>query len=64
MIVMDGKLTVGGGICCVYPVGGGAVTVNGKALGLEPGGLAVMHLRNSERAEIETPKAIVCKISV
>lgn len=64
MIVMDGKLTVDCGICCVYPVGGGDVTVNGKALGLEPGGLAVIRLSNGERAEIETPKAIVCKISV
>lgn len=64
MTVTDGKLTVDGGICCVYPVDGGDVTVDGKALGLEPGGLAVIHLQKGEYADIGTSKAIVCKIFI
>ena len=43
MTVMSGQLTVDAGICCVYPVDGGNVTVEGKALDLEPGALAVIH---------------------
>lgn len=64
MTVMGGQLTVDGGICCVYPVDGGDVTVNGKALGVETGGLAVMHLEKGERAAIEVTKAIVCRIFI
>lgn len=64
MTVVGGQLTVDGGICCVYPVDGGDVTVNGKALGVETGGLAVMHLEKGERAAIEVTKAIVCRIFI
>ena len=64
MMVMSGQLTVNAGICCVYPVDGGDVTVNGKAMGLEPGGLAVIHLEKGERAAIEAAKAIVCRIFI
>lgn len=64
MTVTCGRLTVEGGICCVYPVDGSNVTVNGKAVGLESGGLAVIHLENGERATIEATKAIVCRIFI
>lgn len=64
MTVVGGKMTVDGGICCVYPVDGGDLTVNGKALNMETGGLAVIHLQNGERAEIQASKAIVCRILI
>lgn len=64
MMVMDGHLTVTDGICCVYPVGGRDVTVDGKALGLEPGGLAVIHLEKGEQTVIEAVRAIVCRIFI
>ena len=64
MTVTGGQLTVDGGICCIYPVDGGDVTVNGKALGVESGGLAVIRLGKGERAVIETAKAIVCRIII
>ena len=64
MMVMGGQLTVNAGICCVYPVDGMDVTVDGKALGVESGGLAVIHLEKDERATIEAPKAIVCRIFI
>ena len=64
MTVNGGPLTVCDGICCVYPVDGGDVTVNGKALCLEPGGLAVIHLEKDERATIEVARAIVCRIFI
>ena len=64
MTVMDGQLTVDSEICCVYPVGGGDVTVNGKALCLESGGYAVIHLEKGEQAVIEAAKAIVCRIFI
>lgn len=63
MTVLMGKLTVGAGICCIYPVDGD-VTVDGKALKIEKGGLAVIHLEKSEQAIIEATKAIVCKIFI
>lgn len=64
MAVMSGQLTVDDGICCIYPVDGGDVTVDGKALGLEPGGLAVIHPKKGERTAIEVKKAIVCRIFI
>ena len=64
MTVMSGQLTVNAGICCVYPVDGGDVTVNGKALGLKPGGLAVIHLEKGERVAIEAGRTIVCRIFI
>lgn len=64
MTVMGGQLTASAGICCVYPVDGGNVTVDGKALGLEPGGLAVIHVKKGELATIEATKAIVCRIFI
>ena len=64
MMVIGGQLTVGAGICCVYPVDDGDVTVEGKTLELEPGGLAVIHLEKDERAAIKVDRAIVCKISI
>lgn len=64
MIVMDGQLTVNSGICCVYPVDGGEVTVEGKVLSLEPGGLAVIHLEKEEQTTIEASRAIVCRIFI
>lgn len=64
MTVTGGQLTVDSGICCVYPVDGENVTVNGKALSVEPGGLAVIHLEKNERAAIELKKAIVCRIFI
>ncbi|MCH5164026.1 MAG: HutD family protein [Clostridiales bacterium] len=63
MTVLTGELTVGDGICCVYPVDGD-VTVDGKALNMENGGIAVIHLSNSERATIKASKAIVCRIFI
>lgn len=62
MIILDGRLTVDGGICCVYPVDDGRVSVDGKALNVESGGLAVISLENGERTVIETTRAIVCRI--
>ena len=64
MMVMNGPLSVNDGICCVYPVDGGDVMVEGKALELEPGGLVVIHLEKGERAAIEAYKAIVCRIFI
>lgn len=64
MTVMSGQLTVGDGICCVYPVDGGDTTIDGKALGLEPGGMAVIHLKQGEQSTIEAAKAIVCRIFI
>ena len=64
MMVMGGGLTVNAGICCVYPVDGGDVTVDGKALSVEPGGLAVIQMEKDERATIEATKAIVCRIFI
>lgn len=64
MTVTGGKLTADGGIFCVYPVDGGDVKVEGKALGVETGGLAVIHLKKSERAVIEVSRAIVCRIFI
>lgn len=64
MTVTGGQMTVNDGICCVYPVDGGDVAVNGKALGLEPGGIAVIHLENGEQAVIKTTKAIICRIFI
>lgn len=64
MTVMCRQLTVGDGFCCVYPVDGGDVTVNGKAINVESGGLAVIHLKKGERATIEVTKAIVCRIFI
>lgn len=63
MALLDGRLTVDGGICCVYPVDG-EVSVDGKALNLESGGLAAIHLENGERATVEATKAIVCRIFI
>lgn len=62
MTVIDGRLTVGDGICCVYSVDGGDVAVDGKTLRLEKGGLAVIQFEKGERAVIEAVKAIVCRI--
>ncbi len=64
MIMMNGQLTESAGICCVYPLDGGDVTVEGKALGLEKGGLAVIHLCKGERVTIEASRAIVCRIFI
>lgn len=64
MSIMSGQLTVDDGICCVYPLNGGDVTVNGKTLSLKSGDLVVIRPEQCERASIETPKAIVCKIYV
>lgn len=64
MTVMSGQLTADGGICCVYPVDCGDVKVDGKARGIEPGGLAVVHLENGEKVTIEATKAIVCRIFI
>ena len=64
MTLMSGQITADEGFCCVYPVDGGDVTVNGKALGVEPGGIAVIHLCKDERATIEATKAIVCRIFI
>ena len=64
MSVMSGQLAVKDGICCVYPVDGGDVTVNGKALGLEPGSLAVIRPEKGELTSIEASKAIVCRIFI
>lgn len=63
MIVIGGQFTVNAGVCCVYPVDGD-VTVEGKALGLESGGLAVIRLKKGEHATIGASKAIVCTISI
>ncbi len=64
MTVTVGRLTVDGGVCCVYPVDGGDVTVEGKLLGLESGDLAVIKLEKGERADVEVTKAIVCRIFI
>ena len=64
MTVMRGQFTVDGGICCVYPVDGGDVKVDGQALGLEQGGLTVIHLENGEHISIDTTTAIVCRIFI
>lgn len=64
MTIMSGQLTESAGICCVYPVDSGDVTVDGKALGIEKGGLAVIRLHKGERVTIEATRAIVCKICI
>lgn len=64
MTVMSGQLTLKGGICCVYPVDGEYVTVNGKDLSMESGGIAVIHLEKGESATVEASKAIVCRIFI
>ena len=64
MTVIGGQLTVNSGICCVYPVDGGDVTVDGKALNLQTGSLAVIHLEKDERVVIGAAKAIVCRIFI
>lgn len=64
MTMTSGQLTVEDGFCCVYPVDGGNVTVNGKAMSVEPGGLAVIRLEKGERATIVATKSIVCRIFV
>lgn len=61
MTVLSGRLSVSSGLCCVYPVNDG-VTVNGKALILKSGDLAVIHIEKGENAVIEATKAIVCRI--
>lgn len=64
MMVMSGRLTVNADICCIYPVDDSDIMVEGKALRIEPGGIAVIHLEEGERATIEAAKAIVCRIFI
>ena len=64
MMVMSGQLTVNADICCIYPVEGSHLTVEGGTLNIESGDMVVIHLEKGEHAAIEAAKAIVCRIFI
>lgn len=64
MTVLRGRQTVERGICCVYTLGGGNVTVDGETLTLARGDLAVIRPENCEQAVIGATEAILCEIFI
>lgn len=62
MKVISGQIEANSGFCCVYPLDGSDVTVDGKALGLKSGDLVVIRSEKGEQAVIEVARAIVCRI--
>lgn len=64
MSVLRGDLTVDGGFCCLYPVDGAGVEVNGKALDLSLGDLVVIRTERGEKVVVRSPQAIVCQVSI
>ncbi len=64
MTMLRGRQTFNAGICCVYPLKGASVTLNGKSLNMRSGDIAVIRIKPDEQAIIETIEAIVCTVLV
>lgn len=64
MTILRGRQTVTGGICCVYPLSGSDVAVNGKVLDTAPGDLVVIRTDSGEQIVIKSAQAILCKIFI
>lgn len=64
MTIEEGLLEIKSGLSCIYPIGGGQVSLDGKGFDLSPGDMLVLELAEGESLETICPKAIYCHAQV